>query len=153
MGMDIIEMVEVVGIAMEVIGLILAVVVCALPTGIVTIIIQANVANTEVVLYGLWMSCVTQSTGKSQCEVFNSMWYLHHFLQPARAMILTAIILGVLGVMFSMVGAKCTNCIKDKTSQAKVDHYCWNTFPWCRNSYPHHCFLGSNIYHHRHFSP
>ncbi|XP_064860994.1 claudin-4-like [Oncorhynchus nerka] len=120
MGMDIIEMVEVVGIALGVIGLIPTIAVCTLPTGIVTTIIQANVANTEVVLYGLWMSCVTQSTGKTQCEVFNSMRYLHHFLQPARAMILSAIILGVLGAIFFMVGAKCTNCIKDKTSQAKL---------------------------------
>nr|XP_029544938.1 claudin-4-like [Oncorhynchus nerka] len=120
MGMDIIEMVEVVGIALGVIGLIPTIAVCTLPTGIVTTIIQANVANTEVVLYGLWMSCVTQSTGKTQCEVFNSMRYLHHFLQPARAMILSAIILGVLGAIFFIVGAKCTNCIKDKTSQAKL---------------------------------
>ncbi|XP_035627511.1 claudin-4-like [Oncorhynchus keta] len=120
MGMDIIEMVEVVGIALGVIGLILTIVVCALPTWIVPTIIQANVATTEVVLYGLWMSCVAQGTGQTQCEVYNSMRYLHHFLQPARAMILSAIILGVLGVMFSIVGAKCTNCIKDKTSQAKL---------------------------------
>ncbi|XP_020326518.1 claudin-4-like [Oncorhynchus kisutch] len=118
--MDIIEMVEVVGIALGVIGLILTIVVFSLPTWIVTTIIQANVANTEVVLYGLWMSCVTQSTRKTHCEVFNSMRYLHHFLQPARTMILSAIILGVLRVIFFMVGAKCTNCIKDKTSQAKL---------------------------------
>ncbi|XP_038821496.1 claudin-4-like, partial [Salvelinus namaycush] len=118
--MDIMEMVEVVGIALGVIGLILTIVICTLPTWIVTTFIADNSANTEVVLYGLWMSCVTQGTGKTQCEVYNYMEYWKYDLQPARAMILTAIILGVLGVMVSMVGAKCTNCIKDKTSQAKL---------------------------------
>ncbi|XP_029626077.1 claudin-4-like [Salmo trutta] len=121
MGMDIVfivEMVEVVGIALGVIGLILTIVICALPTWRVTTIIAGNVATTEVVWYGLWMRCVTQGTGQTQCD--NSMWHWRYNLQPARAMIPTAIILGVLGVMVSMVGAKCTNCIKDKTSQAKL---------------------------------
>ncbi|XP_070299604.1 claudin-4-like [Salvelinus sp. IW2-2015] len=126
MGMDIMdiglteEMVEVVGIALGVIGLILTIVICALPTWIETTFLAANFTNTEMVLYGLWMSCVTQSTGQTQCEKYNSMGYWPHFLQPARAMIYTAIILVVLGVMVSMVGAKSTNCIKDKTSQAKL---------------------------------
>ncbi|XP_064817784.1 claudin-4-like [Oncorhynchus masou masou] len=120
MGMDIIEMVEVVGIALGVIGLIVTVMICALPTWIVTTIIQANVATTEVVTYGLWMSCVAQGTGKTQCEVYNSMWDFPQCIQPVRAMLLTAIILGVLGAIFFMVGAKRTNCIKDKTSQAKL---------------------------------
>ncbi|XP_013985104.2 claudin-4-like [Salmo salar] len=132
MGMDIVfimEMVELVGIALGVIGLILTIVICALPTWSVTTIIAGNVATTEVVWYGLWMYCVTQGTGQTQCEVDNSvclwcgslLWNSWRYgLQPARAMILTAIILGVLGVMVSMVRAKCTNCIKDKTSQAKL---------------------------------
>ncbi|XP_070299602.1 claudin-4-like [Salvelinus sp. IW2-2015] len=126
MGMDIMdiglteEMVEVVGIALGVIGLILTIVICALPTWIETTFIAENAANTEVVWYGLWMSCVTQGTGKTQCEKYNSMGYWPHFLQPARAMIPTATTLVVLGVTVSMVGTKCTNCIKDETSQAKL---------------------------------
>ncbi|XP_070990872.1 claudin-4-like [Oncorhynchus clarkii lewisi] len=114
MGMDFVFTVEVVGIALGVIGLILTIVVCALPTWIEITIIEANVTTTEVVTYGLWMSCVAQGTGQTQCEVYNSMWY------PARAMFPTAIILGVLGVTISMVVAKCTNCIKDETSQTKL---------------------------------
>ncbi|XP_074528080.1 claudin-4-like isoform X2 [Halichoeres trimaculatus] len=38
----------------------------------------------------------------------------------SRAMMIIAIILGVLGVMISIVGAKCTNCIEDEPSKAKV---------------------------------
>ncbi|CDQ93646.1 unnamed protein product [Oncorhynchus mykiss] len=130
MGMDfvyIVEMVEVVGIALGVIGLILTIVICALPTWIETTFIAGNVVTTKVVLNGLWMCCLTLGTGQTRCEMDNSMcffpdlWnYWGHVLKPAKAMILTAIILGVLGVMFSMVGAKCTDCIKDKTSQVKL---------------------------------
>ncbi|XP_064827172.1 claudin-4-like [Oncorhynchus masou masou] len=127
MGMDIVdivEMVEVVGIAMRVLGLILAVVICALPTWIETTFIATNFTNTGVVLYGLWMSCVTQGMGETQCGVYNSIgWYLPDVLQAARAMILTAIILGVLGVVVSMVGAKCANCVKDETSQDKLINF------------------------------
>ncbi|XP_052376547.1 claudin-4-like [Oncorhynchus keta] len=120
MGMDFVFTMEVVGIALGVIGLKLTIVVCALPTWIVTTIIRANVANREVVTHGLWMSCVTQGKGQTQCEVYNSMWDLPYCIQPVKAMILTAIILGVLGVTISMVGAKCTYCIKDETSQTKL---------------------------------
>uniref|UniRef100_A0A4W5KF82 Claudin 3c n=1 Tax=Hucho hucho TaxID=62062 RepID=A0A4W5KF82_9TELE len=122
MGMDVVftvAMVEVVGITLGVIGLILTIVICALPTWIETTFIATNFSNTEVFLHGLWTSCVTQGTGQTQCEVYNSMGYWEYDMKPARAMILTAIILGVLGVLFFIVGAKCTNCIKDETSPAK----------------------------------
>jgi hypothetical protein len=53
------------------------------------------------------MSCVTQGVGDTRCEVYNSIgWYLPDVLQAARAMILTAITLGVLGVVVSVVGAR-----------------------------------------------
>nr|XP_029544936.1 claudin-4-like [Oncorhynchus nerka] len=130
MGMDfvyVVEMVEVVGIALGVMGLILTIVICALPTWIETTFITGNVTTTKVVLNGLWMCCLTLGTGQTWCEMDNSMCFFPdrwnfwgHVLGRAKAMILTAIILGVLGVMFSMVGAKCTDCIKDKTSQAKL---------------------------------
>ncbi|XP_041706249.1 claudin-4-like [Coregonus clupeaformis] len=117
---DIVEMVEVVGIALGVIGLILTIVICALPTWIKTTFIAANFTTTEVYFRGLWMSCVTQSTGQTQCNVHNLWGNRPPRMEYAGAMILTAIILGVLGVTVSMVGAKCTNCIKEQTSQAKL---------------------------------
>ncbi|XP_041706247.1 claudin-4-like [Coregonus clupeaformis] len=117
---DIVEMVEVMGIALGVIGLILTIVICALPTWIETTFIAADFTTTEVHLRGLWMSCVTQSTGQTQCNVHNLRGNRPPSMEYAGAMILTAIILGVLGVTVSMVGAKCTNCIKEQTSQAKL---------------------------------
>ena len=111
---------EIVGIALGVIGFIIAIVVCALPMWRVTAFIGSNIITAQVIWEGLWMNCVTQSTGQMQCKIYDSMLALPQDLQAARAMTVVSIILGVLGVLISIVGAKCTNCIEDEASKAKV---------------------------------
>ncbi|XP_064817564.1 claudin-4-like [Oncorhynchus masou masou] len=111
---------EIVGIALGVIGFILGIVVCALPLWKVTAYIGANIITSQTIWEGLWLNCVTQSTGQMQCKVYDSLLALPQDLQAARAMTIIAIILGILGVMVSIVGAKCTNCINDEPSKAKV---------------------------------
>ncbi|XP_027887098.1 claudin-3-like [Xiphophorus couchianus] len=111
---------EIVGIALGFLGLILAMVTCALPMWRVTAFIGANIVTAQNIWEGLWMNCVTQSTGQMQCKVYDSMLALTQDLQASRAMTIIAIILGVLGVMISIVGAKCTNCIEDEAGKAKV---------------------------------
>ncbi|CAB1350123.1 unnamed protein product [Coregonus sp. 'balchen'] len=105
---------EIMGIALGVIGLINTILVCALPTWMETTFIAANFGTKEVVWDGLWMSCVKRSTSQMQCEVYDSMpssvWSSN--LQAARAMNIITIILGFLGVMVSMVGDKTINYIK-----------------------------------------
>lgn len=111
---------EIVGIALGVIGFIMAIVVCALPMWRVSAFIGANIITAQTIWEGLWMNCVTQSTGQMQCKIYDSMLALPQDLQAARAMMIISIILGVFGVMISIVGAKCTNCIEDEPSKAKV---------------------------------
>ncbi|XP_074466232.1 claudin-4-like [Sebastes fasciatus] len=111
---------EIVGIALGVIGFIIAIVTCALPMWKVTAFIGANIITSQTIWEGLWMNCVTQSTGQMQCKIYDSLLALPQELQASRAMMIIAIILGVLGVMISIVGAKCTNCIEDEASKAKV---------------------------------
>ncbi|TNN48285.1 Claudin-4 [Liparis tanakae] len=111
---------EIVGIALGVIGFIIAIVTCILPMWRVTAFIGANIITAQTIWEGLWMNCVTQSTGQMQCKIYDSMLALTRDLQASRAMMIIAIILGVLGVMISIVGAKCTNCIGDEASKAKV---------------------------------
>ena len=111
---------EIVGIALGVIGFILSIVVCALPMWKVTAFIGANIITAQTIWEGLWMNCVVQSTGQMQCKMYDSMLALSSDLQAARAMTIVAILLGVLGVLISVVGAKCTNCIEDEASKAKV---------------------------------
>ncbi|XP_018548139.2 claudin-3 [Lates calcarifer] len=111
---------EIVGIALGVIGFILAIVTCALPMWRVSAFVGANIITAQTIWEGLWMNCVTQSTGQMQCKVYDSLLALPQELQASRAMTIISIILGILGVMISIVGAKCTNCIEDEASKAKV---------------------------------
>ncbi|XP_041657210.1 claudin-4-like [Cheilinus undulatus] len=111
---------EIVGIALGAIGFIIAIVTCALPMWRVSAFIGANIITAQTIWEGLWMNCVTQSTGQMQCKVYDSLLALPQELQASRAMMIIAIILGILGVMISIVGAKCTNCIEDEPSKAKV---------------------------------
>ncbi|XP_012708251.2 claudin h [Fundulus heteroclitus] len=111
---------EIVGIALGFIGFIIAIVTCALPMWKVTAFIGPNIITAQTIWEGLWMNCVTQSTGQMQCKSYDSMLALPQELQASRAMLIIAIILGVLGIMISIVGAKCTNCIEDEGAKAKV---------------------------------
>lgn len=111
---------EIVGIALGVIGFIISIVTTALPLWKVTAFIGPNIITAQTIWEGLWMSCVTQSTGQMQCKVYDSVLALSQERQASRAMMIISVLLGVLGVMISIVGAKCTNCIQDEGSKAKV---------------------------------
>ncbi|XP_047183725.1 claudin-4 [Scophthalmus maximus] len=111
---------EIVGIALGFVGFVISIVTCALPMWKVSAFIGANIITAQTTWEGLWMNCITQSTGQMQCKIYDSMLALSPELQASRAMTIISIILGVLGIMISIVGAKCTNCIEDEPSKAKV---------------------------------
>ncbi|KAF7697134.1 hypothetical protein HF521_005552, partial [Silurus meridionalis] len=108
------------GIALGLIGWIISIITCALPMWKVTAFIGANIVTAQLIWEGIWMSCVVQSTGQMQCKIYDSMLALSQELQAARAMCIVSIILGMLAVFISIMGAKCTNCIRDEASKAKV---------------------------------
>ncbi|XP_030636896.1 claudin-4-like [Chanos chanos] len=111
---------EIGGIALGILGWILAIVSCALPMWRVSAFVGANIVTAQTIWEGLWMNCVVQSTGQMQCKIYDSMLALSSDLQAARAMTIISIILAVLGVMISIMGAKCTNCIEEEGPKAKV---------------------------------
>ncbi|KAL7844347.1 hypothetical protein SRHO_G00228860 [Serrasalmus rhombeus] len=111
---------EIGGIALGLVGWIISIVTCALPMWRVTAFIGANIVTAQVIWEGIWMTCAVQSTGQMQCKVYDSMLALPQDLQAARAMNVISIVLAVLAVMISIMGAKCTNCIEDEASKAKV---------------------------------
>ncbi|XP_053187503.1 claudin-3-like isoform X2 [Scomber japonicus] len=111
---------ELTGISLSVLGWLLSVVSCALPMWRVSAFIGANIVTAQVYWEGLWMSCVFQSTGQMQCKVYDSMLALPQDLQSARALTVISIILGLLALLISMVGAKCTNCIEAEGAKARV---------------------------------
>ncbi|XP_026886130.2 claudin-4-like [Electrophorus electricus] len=111
---------EILGVTLASLGWIVGIVSCALPMWRVTAFIGSNIVTAQIIWEGIWMSCVVQSTGQMQCKVYDSMLALSSDLQAARALCVISILLGVLGVLVSVVGAKCTNCIEEEQTKAKV---------------------------------
>ncbi|XP_013798366.2 claudin-4 [Apteryx mantelli] len=111
---------QVLGIALSVIGWLGTILCCALPMWRVTAFIGNNIVVAQIIWEGLWMNCVVQSTGQMQCRVYDSMLALPQDLQTARALVVIAIVLAVLGTLLAIAGGKCTNCVEDDTAKAKV---------------------------------
>ncbi|KAM9333251.1 claudin-4-like [Pholidichthys leucotaenia] len=111
---------QMLGVLMSFIGWLGTIITCALPMWRVTAFVGANIVTAQVIWEGLWMNCVVQSTGQMQCKVYDSMLALARDLQAARAMVIIAVIVGLFGIVMAMVGGKCTNCMEDDVSKAKV---------------------------------
>ncbi|NXC86853.1 CLD4 protein, partial [Cercotrichas coryphoeus] len=111
---------QVLGIALSVIGWLASILCCALPMWRETAFIGNNIVVAQIIWEGLWMSCVVQSTGQMQCKVYDSLLALPQDLQAARAMVVVAIVLAILGTLLAIAGGKCTNCVEDDTAKTKV---------------------------------
>ncbi|MEE6468967.1 hypothetical protein FKM82_008445 [Ascaphus truei] len=111
---------QVLGIALSLIGWLGTLVCCALPMWRVTAFIGNNIVVAQIIWEGLWMNCVVQSTGQMQCKVYDSMLALAQDLQAARALLIIAILVALLGVMMAIIGGKCTNCVENESSKSKI---------------------------------
>ncbi|EDM13404.1 rCG21354 [Rattus norvegicus] len=111
---------QVLGISLAVLGWLGVILSCSLPMWRVTAFIGSNIVTAQTSWEGLWMNCVVQSTGQMQCKMYDSMLALPQDLQAARALMVISIIVGALGMLLSVVGGKCTNCMEDETVKAKV---------------------------------
>ncbi|XP_033971765.1 claudin-4-like [Trematomus bernacchii] len=111
---------QMLGTALCIIGWIGCIVVCALPQWKVTAFIGQNIVTAQTTWEGIWMTCVVQSTGQMQCKVYDSMLNLSSDLQAARALMILSILVGVFGLLLAIGGGKCTNCVEDESTKAKI---------------------------------
>lgn len=111
---------EITGTSLAVLGWLCTIVCCALPMWRVSAFIGSSIITAQITWEGLWMNCVVQSTGQMQCKMYDSMLALPQDLQAARALMVISIIVGALGMLLSVVGGKCTNCMEDETVKAKI---------------------------------
>ncbi|XP_064836907.1 claudin-like protein ZF-A89 [Oncorhynchus masou masou] len=111
---------QMLGIALGIIGWIGTIIVCAMPMWKVTAFIGSNIVTSQTSWEGIWMSCVVQSTGQMQCKVYDSMLALSSDLQAARALTIIAILAGIIAILLAVAGGKCTNCVDNEASKAKV---------------------------------
>ncbi|XP_058854084.1 claudin-3-like isoform X2 [Acipenser ruthenus] len=112
--------IEILGVVLAVVGWIGSIVACTLPMWRVTAFIGVSIVTSQIMWEGIWMTCVVQSTGQMQCKIYDSLLALPQDLQAARALEVISIILGLLAILISIMGAKCTNCIEDQGAKAKV---------------------------------
>ncbi|XP_036880115.1 claudin-1 isoform X1 [Manis javanica] len=76
-----------------------------------------NIVTAQAIYEGLWMSCVSQSTGQIQCKVFDSLLNLNSTLQATRALMVIGILLGLIAICVATIGMKCMKCMEDDEVQ------------------------------------
>ncbi|KAL0605500.1 Claudin-15 [Plecturocebus cupreus] len=71
--------------------------------------VHGSVITTNTIFENLWFSCATDSLGVYNCWEFPSLLALSGYIQACRALMITAIFLGFLGLLLGIVGLRCTN--------------------------------------------
>ncbi|MGH0166715.1 UNVERIFIED_CONTAM: hypothetical protein FKN15_072068 [Acipenser sinensis] len=112
--------VQIVAVALTVIGLVGSIVCCALPKWRESSFTGNNIVTAQVQQEGLWMSCVVQSTGQMQCKRYDSMLQLDTDLQAARAMVVISCMLSVLGMLVAFAGSDFTTCVQNESAKGKI---------------------------------
>ncbi|XP_036384470.1 claudin-5-like [Megalops cyprinoides] len=111
---------ELLSLGMCIGGTLLGMVACGLPTWKVSAFIESNIVVSQSICDGLWMSCVVQSTGQIQCKMHDSMLALTKDLQVARALTVISSVIGMVGLIVTLAGAQCTNCVKTQLVKARI---------------------------------
>ncbi|XP_078506752.1 claudin-4-like [Lissotriton helveticus] len=112
--------VQILGMALALIGWIGTIITCALPMWRVTAFIGNSIVVAQIIWEGLWMNCIVQSTGQMQCKIYDSLLALPQDLQAARALTVIAILVAILALLASIIGAKCTKCVEEENTKAKI---------------------------------
>ncbi|KAJ3600354.1 hypothetical protein NHX12_031339 [Muraenolepis orangiensis] len=99
--------VQIVCVALGLLGLVGAIVCCAVPRWKVTSFTGNNIVT-------------AQSTGQQQCKKYDSLLVLAADLQTARAMIIISCMLCSLGLLVLFAGADFTTCVEDEDTKAKI---------------------------------
>ncbi|XP_065143080.1 claudin-4 [Paramisgurnus dabryanus] len=107
--------------ALALLGWVGALLSCIMPLWRVTAFVGTTIVTSETMWEGIWMSCVTQSTGQIQCKPYESTLALTTDLQAARALMVMAILTGAAGLVLAFFGGKCTIFMaRTKSTKAKI---------------------------------
>ncbi|KAM9392318.1 claudin i [Pholidichthys leucotaenia] len=112
--------IQIVSVALGILGLVGTVVCCALPRWKVSSFIGSSIITSQRDQEGLWMSCVHQSTGQQQCESYKSLLILGSDLQAARAMTIISCLLSCLSLLVLFCGSDFTTCVENEDAKPKI---------------------------------
>ncbi|XP_005808297.1 claudin-1 [Xiphophorus maculatus] len=102
------------GVCLQVLGLVLGVVSWCLQSSSTSshtwkVRSQAETVTTSSWQFeGLWMSCAATALGSVQCSRFKTVLGLDSHLQACRALMILSLILGLVSIIVSILGLKCT---------------------------------------------
>lgn len=108
------------GISLSMIGVAGTILICSLPMWKVTAFIGTHLVVMQVFWEGLWMTCVSEYTGQMQCKLYDALLDLSPDLQAARGLICISLVLGCLGFLIFLLGARCTNCLGHPAIKAHI---------------------------------
>ncbi|KAG5854754.1 claudin-4-like [Anguilla rostrata] len=112
--------VHIVCVALGVMGLVAAIVCCAVPKWKVSSFTGQNIVTAQSNHDGLWMACVVQSTGQQQCKKYESLLELAPDLQAARAMTIISCFLCSVSILILFAGSDFTTCVENEDAKPKI---------------------------------
>ncbi|XP_029950803.1 claudin-9-like [Salarias fasciatus] len=104
---------QVLGLVLAVMGWVCGSLVCAAPLWRVSAFVGGELVIAQVLWEGLWMNCLSQTTGQIQCKTYDSTLALPTSAQAARGLTVLSLLLCLLALILGVSGAKCTHCMGD----------------------------------------
>lgn len=101
------------GLVTATLGWLGAILTCALPIWRVMTYMGSGMAAAQMVYEGLWMNCISESTGQMQCKAYNSMLEVTPEVQGSRAMVLTSLFTAFFAFFIALLGTECTRRVDD----------------------------------------
>ncbi|XP_077021858.1 claudin-7 [Tamandua tetradactyla] len=112
---------QLLGFSMALLGWVALLACTAIPQWQMSTYAGENIITAQAQYKGLWMACVTQSTGLISCKMYESVLSLPAALQATRALMVVSLVLGFLAMLVATMGMKCTRCAgDDKVKKARI---------------------------------
>ncbi|XP_053712826.1 claudin-4-like [Synchiropus splendidus] len=111
---------QLVGLVLAVLGWVFGALVCAAPLWRVSAFVGGELVIAQVLWEGLWMNCLSQTTGHIQCKSYDSTLALSTYAQAARCLTVLSLLLCLLALLFGVLGAKCTHCMATAKQATKA---------------------------------
>lgn len=102
---------QLLGLVLAVLGWVCGALVCAAPLWRVSAFVGGELVIAQVLWEGLWMNCLSQTTGQIQCKTYDSTLALPTSVQAARGLTILSLLLCLLALVLGVAGAKCTRCM------------------------------------------
>ncbi|XP_077576035.1 claudin-4-like [Stigmatopora nigra] len=111
---------QLLGLVLAILGWVGGILVCAAPLWRVSAFVGGELVIAQVTWEGLWMNCLSQTTGQIQCKTYDSTLALPTATQAARCLTVLSLMLCILALLLGVMGAKCTHCLGDNNQEPKA---------------------------------